>query len=196
MTTTETLVAIIVPIVIILILIAVGTGLVVRRRHLKARFGPEYDRAVSAGDSRMSAERELHSREKRHRDLDIRELSPEDRERYAAEWKGTEEHFVDQPGRSVDDADRLVTRLMKDRGYPTEGFEQQLKDLSVDHARTLENYRSAHDVGLRNKRGDATTEELRGAMVHYRTLFRELLSSPGDHDYTARGEGTARHDAA
>ncbi|WP_330461532.1 hypothetical protein OIB37_34485 [Streptomyces sp. NBC_00820] len=192
MTTTETLIAIIVPIAVILLLIAAGVWLLTRRRHLRKRFGPEYDRAVGTGDGRLSAERELHSREKRHQDLDIKPLSKEERERYAAEWKGTQERFVDEPSRSVDDADGLVTRLMKDRGYPTAGFEQQLKDLSVEHARTLEHYRDAHDVRLRSEDGRATTEELRGAMVHYRALFNELLSSPGD---APDHEGTKRSDA-
>ncbi|MDQ0993787.1 hypothetical protein [Streptomyces sp. V3I7] len=178
MTTTETLVAIIVPIVVLLLLIAAGIWLFTRRRrHLQQRFGPEYERAVKSGEGKRSAERELHSREKRHRDLDIRELPEEDRERYAAEWRTTQERFVDQPGQSVDDADRLVTRVMKDRGYPTEDFDQQLKDLSVEHARTLEHYRDAHDISVRSEHGEATTEELRGAMVHYRSLFKELLGA-------------------
>ncbi|MFJ3640044.1 hypothetical protein ACIPRD_09860 [Streptomyces sp. NPDC090108] len=201
MTTTETLVAIIVPLAVILILIAAGVWLLTRRRHLRERFGPEYDRAVGSGDGRMSAERELRSREKRHQELDIRPLPEKDRERYAAEWQTTQGRFVDDPGRSVGEADSLVTRLMKDMGYPTEGFEQRLKDLSVEHARTLEHYRDAHGVRLRSADGRATTEELRGAMVHYRALFDELLGSSADsprreaHDDARRDEGTERSDA-
>ncbi|MEI5009719.1 hypothetical protein ACIOWI_03475 [Streptomyces sp. NPDC087659] len=193
---TGTLIAIIVTIVVVLLLIAVGAWLVTRRRrHLQERFGPEYDRTVESGDSKRAAERELRSREQRHRDLDIRELPAEARDRYSAEWNGVQERFVDEPSRCVDDADRLVTRLMSDRGYPTEGYEQQLRDLSVEHGNTLEHYRAAHDVGLRNREGRATTEELRGAMVHYRALFQELLGDP----HTSQGPATdtrRRHDAA
>ncbi|MER6996405.1 hypothetical protein [Streptomyces sp. NPDC000410] len=188
---TETLIAIIVPIAVLLILIALGLWLAMRRRHLKERFGPEYDRTMEAEDSRHAAERDLRSREQRHRKLDIRELPPGARDRYAEEWKGAEEHFVDQPGRSVDDADRLVTQLMRDRGYPTEGYDQMLRDLSVEHGRTLEHYRAAHEVNVRNQDGRATTEELRGAMVHYRALFQELLSGTDD-----RPDRQPRHDAA
>ncbi|MEU4130252.1 hypothetical protein [Streptomyces wuyuanensis] len=192
---TGTLIAIIVTIVVVLLLIAVGAWLVTRRRHLRERFGPEYDRTVESGDSRRAAERELRSREQRHRDLDIKELPAEAKDRYSAEWNAVQERFVDEPSRCVDDADRLVTRLMSDRGYPTEGYEQQLRDLSVEHGSTLEHYRAAHDVGMRNRDGRATTEELRGAMVHYRALFQELLGDP----HTSPGPATdtrRRHDAA
>lgn len=182
---TGTLIAIIAVIAVLLIIIGTGIWLAMRRRRLQEQFGPEYERTVEADDSRLTAERELSSRKQRHKDLDIRELPAGARERYSTEWKGVEEHFVDEPGRSVDDADRLVTRLMSDRGYPTEGYDQQLQDLSVEHGRTLEHYRAAHDIGLRNRNGRATTEELRGAMLHYRTLFQELL-----------GDRQTRHDAA
>ncbi|UUN25203.1 hypothetical protein [Streptomyces sp. FIT100] len=190
---TDTLIAIIVPIAVILILVAAGLWIAMRRRRLQERFGPEYDRTVQDGESRLSAERELRSREQRHRDLDIRELPAEARDRYSADWKSAEERFVDQPSESVDDADRLVTRLMRDRGYPTEGYEQQLRDLSVEHGRTLEHYRAAHEVGVRNQGGRATTEELRGAMVHYRALFQELLSDNGNPPHRHRH---TRRDAA
>ncbi|MFD4790459.1 hypothetical protein ACFWN1_26080 [Streptomyces sp. NPDC058459] len=188
MSTAQTLIAI----VVILILIAAGVWLVTRRRRrrLQEKFGPEYDRAVQSGESRREAERELQAREKRHRDLDLKELSPEERDRYATEWQGAQERFVDHPAQSVDDADRLVTQLMRDRGYPTDGFEQQLRDLSVEHAQTLEHYRDAHEVSLRNENGEATTEDLRGAMVRYRTLFDDLLGGGRPHH-----ESTG-HDAA
>ncbi|MFJ6539738.1 hypothetical protein ACIQMP_03740 [Streptomyces sp. NPDC091385] len=194
MSTTETLIAIIVPIVVILVLITLVVFFVVRRRRLRERFGPEYDRAVQSGDGRLAAERELHSREKRHRDLDIRELPPGARERYAEDWNKAQQEFVDHPDRSVTDADRLVTQLMRDRGYPTEGFEQRLKDLSVEHANTLEQYRAAHDISRRNEQGEATTEELRGAMVHYRALFQELLGGTGGTGGTHR-RGDSPHAA-
>ncbi len=179
---TETLVAIIVPSVIVLILLGVGLWMLSRRRHLKRRFGPEYDRTVEEAGGQLSADRELSSREQRHDALEIRELPPEVRQQYADDWGHVQEHFVDRPQGAVDEADSLVTRLMRERGYPTGGYEQQLQDLSVEHGRTLEHYRDAHEIQTRSSGGKATTEELRGAMVHYRALFDELLvaqSGPG-----------------
>ncbi|MFD7612558.1 hypothetical protein [Streptomyces sp. NPDC059828] len=180
----------IIALAVLLVLIAGAVWMTMRRRHLRQRFGPEYDRALDAdGGDRLTAERELRAREQRHRKLDIKELPPGARERYAEEWKGAEERFVDQPRQSVDEADHLVTQLMGDRGYPTDGYEQQVRDLSVEHAGTLEHYRAAHEVNARNKDGRATTEELRGAMVHYRALFKELLgdSRRAEHHHQHRG---------
>ncbi|MGW5821932.1 hypothetical protein ACWFR0_36515, partial [Streptomyces noursei] len=99
--------------------------------------------------------------------------------RYSREWTGVQDDFVDHPERAVHEADLLVTSLMHDRGYPTEGFEQQMRDLSVEHGRTLEHYRSAHEVDALRTEHRATTEQLRGAMLHYRSLFDELLSDGG-----------------
>ncbi|MEU5806506.1 hypothetical protein [Streptomyces sp. NPDC047718] len=174
---TATLVAIIVACVIVLVLIGVGLWAVSRRRHLKQRFGPEYERTVEETGGRLTAERELRSRERRHDALQVRELPPDLRQQYAADWSRVQERFVDRPESAVSEADSLVTRLMHERGYPTEGYEQQLQDLSVEHGRTLEHYRNAHEVQARGG-GHATTEELRGAMVHYRALFDELLAAP------------------
>ncbi|MFJ5798530.1 hypothetical protein [Streptomyces decoyicus] len=172
---TGTLIAIIVPIVVVLLVCALAASVIKRRRRLQARFGPEYERTVKAKGSRRAAERDLRAREQRHDALHIKELPPSARDRYAHEWGQVQERFVDQPEDAVHDADRLVTSLMSDRGYPTEGLDQQLSDLSVEHGRTLEHYRAAHEVNRRSTRQEATTEELRGAMVHYRALFTELL---------------------
>lgn len=172
---TGELVAIIVPIAVVVVLVAAALWIVSRRRRLRERFGPEYERTVDRSDSRMAAERELREREARHRELDIRPLAPEERQRYGQAWTRVQQDFVDQPGEAVQDADRLVTTLMRDRGYPTEDYDQVVRDLSVEHGRTLEHYRAAHAVNGRAGRGEATTEELRGAMVHYRALFAELL---------------------
>jgi len=170
--------AIIIAIVVVLALAAVAVSLM-RRRHLRDRFGPEYERTVEESDGRRTAERELREREKRHDALDIKPLPPVSRDRYTQEWSSVQEEFVDRPQDAVHDADRLVTSLMHDRGYPTEGFEQQMKDLSVEHGRTLEHYRAAHEVESLSDRSRATTEQLRGAMVHYRALFDELLTDGG-----------------
>ncbi|GHD87489.1 hypothetical protein [Streptomyces naganishii] len=176
---TGTLLAIIIPIVVVLALIAVAASLLTRRRRLRDRFGPEYERTVEGADSRRDAERELRAREKRHDALDIKPLPAAARERYTHEWSNVQQEFVDRPEDAVHDADRLVTSLMHERGYPTEGFEQQAEDLSVQHGRTLEHYRAAHEVETLSTRSRATTEQLRGAMVHYRALFDELLSDGG-----------------
>ncbi|MER5903314.1 hypothetical protein OG568_42630 [Streptomyces sp. NBC_01450] len=176
---TGTLLAIIIAIVVVLALATVAVSLMRRRRHLRDRFGPEYERTVEESDGRRTAERELREREKRHDALDIKPLPPVSRDRYTREWSSVQEEFVDRPQDAVHDADRLVTSLMHDRGYPTEGFEQQMKDLSVEHGRTLEHYRAAHEVESLSDRSRATTEQLRGAMVHYRALFDELLTDGG-----------------
>ncbi|MFC4119758.1 hypothetical protein [Nonomuraea zeae] len=146
-----------------------------RRSHLRERFGPEYERIVAEHDNRREAEQELISREQRHSELDIRPLTDESRDSYANRWTEVQERFVDAPGFAVTEADQLVTAVMAERGYPTEDFEQRLSDLSVGHAATLDHYRTAHEISGRAARKEASTEELRQAMVHYRALFEELL---------------------
>lgn len=172
---TGILVAIIVVAVVVVLACGLAARTVARRRHLKKQFGPEYERAVEESSSRPAAERELREREQRHDALAIKPLSAADREKYAQGWSQAQERFVDHPDDAVHEADRLVTALMSERGYPTGEFEQQASDLSVEHGRTLESYRAAHEVSDRSSRHQATTEELRAAMVHYRSLFDELL---------------------
>ncbi|WDT58499.1 hypothetical protein [Streptomyces sp. G7(2002)] len=181
---TGILIAIVVVVVIGVLVCAMLARMIVRRRRLKEKFGPEYERALDSQDSRMAAERELREREERHDSLEIKPLPSGVRDEYADGWSRAQERFVDRPDDAVHEADRLVTALMGERGYPTSGFEQQLKDLSVEHGRTLEHYRAAHEVNDRSSKHEATTEELRGAMVHYRALFEELLHNghqPGKH---------------
>ncbi|MFD9466881.1 hypothetical protein [Streptomyces sp. NPDC060027] len=173
----STLLAIIIAVVVVLL--AVAAFLAIRRRHLRQRFGPEYDRTVQEAGSPKAGERELRAREKRHDSLDIKPLQSSARDRYTREWTSVQDEFVDRPEEAVHDADRLVTSLMQERGYPTEDFDQQLKDLSVQHGRTLEHYRAAHEIDALSIRHTATTEQLRGAMVHYRTLFDELIVDGG-----------------
>ncbi|MEO3884719.1 hypothetical protein [Nonomuraea sp. B5E05] len=146
-----------------------------RRNHLRERFGPEYERIVADHDNRRDAEQELLDREQRHSELDIRPLPQESRETYANRWTEVQERFVDAPGFAVTEADQLVTAVMAERGYPTEDFEQRLSDLSVGHGETLDHYRAAHEISGRAAKKQASTEELRQAMVHYRALFEELL---------------------
>ncbi|MFD4867113.1 hypothetical protein [Streptomyces sp. NPDC058412] len=173
---TSTLIAVIVVAAIVVIALTVALWMMARRRHLQNRFGPEYDRTVEAEGGRMAAERELRAREERHDQLELKELPVERRDLYAAEWSTVQEHFVDRPEGSVEEADELVSRLMRERGYPTDDYRGQLRDLSVEHGRTLEHYRAAHDVKVRSTDERTTTEELRGAMVHYRALFDDLLT--------------------
>jgi hypothetical protein len=172
--------------VIVAILVIVAVALAMRRRQsqrrsdqLKQRFGPEYDRTVieQHGDSRR-AEANLADREKRVEAFPLRALSPVDREAYAMEWAAVQRRFVDDPSAAVGTADRLVGRVMIDRGYPMTNFEQRAADISVSYPTVVQNYRAAHDIVVRHGESKATTEDLRKAMVHYRSLFDELLE-PG-----------------
>ncbi|MFD5543564.1 hypothetical protein ACFWIJ_38625 [Streptomyces sp. NPDC127079] len=176
---TGTLLAIVIPVVVVVALIALAVALLMRRRRLRERFGPEYERTVEGADNRFAAERELSERSKRHADLDIKPLPDSARDRFSRDWDSVQQEFVDRPEDAVHDADRLVTSLMQARGYPTEGFDQQMKDLSVEHGRTLGHYRAAHEIDTLSIGHQATTEQLRSAMVHYRALFDELLSDGG-----------------
>ncbi|MFI8500809.1 hypothetical protein ACIGFK_20295 [Streptomyces sp. NPDC085524] len=174
---TSTLLAILIPVAVVLVLAGIAAWMYQRRRRLQDRFGPEYERTVESTGSRHAADTELHKRQARHDDLDIRELPAEERHRYTEAWNTVQQRFVDRPEGAVSQADDLITRVMRDRGYPTAGYDQQLRELSVEHGRTLEHYRAAHEVNERSGKGQATTEELRGAMVHYRALFDELVGT-------------------
>ncbi|MYR84967.1 hypothetical protein GTY41_08390 [Streptomyces sp. SID685] len=176
---TGTLLAIVIPVAVVVLLLAAGFALFTRHRSLRKRYGPEYERTVQDADSRLAAERELSAREKRHDKLDIKPLPDRLRDRYSRDWDNVQHEFVDRPQDAVHDADRLVTSLMHDRGYPTDSYDQQLKDLSVEHSRTLDHYRSAHEIDALSVSHKATTEQLRSAMVHYRALFDDLLSDDG-----------------
>jgi hypothetical protein len=155
-----------------------------QRKRLQQRFGPEYERVVKESDNPRAAQRELAERERRHKELDIRPLSASARERYARDWAQVQEKFVDQPAEAVSEADRLLVALMGERGYPTEGYEQQVTDLSVRHAKTLEHYRAAHTT--QQKSDGASTEDLRDAMVRYRTVFEDLLTDGADDEHHDR----------
>jgi len=174
-------------IVIVVVLAAIALGVQMsRRRKLQKTFGPEYDRVVADTGSRADAEKELRERERRHAELELKPLSAESQARYSAAWEEVQIEFVDNPERAVTRADDLVTRLIAERGYPTGDYDDQLANLSVEHARTLGHYRDAHEISLRNQRGEASTEDLRQALVHYRALFADLLGTePVRTDTTA-----------
>ena len=173
----------IIPIIIIVAIIAAAIiGYFVyaanRKKHtgeLKGRFGPEYDRTVAAS-GRKQAERDLEERQKRVQKLDIRQLGDTQRQDYGERWRVVQVRFVDDPQTSVRDADRLVGNVMTARGYPMATWDQRAADVSVDHPQVVANYRAGHDISQSMEAGKATTEQLRQAMVHYRTLFEELLA--------------------
>jgi hypothetical protein len=167
---------IVIIIVAIIVVVAIVAGVMYqRRRRLQERFGPEYDRLVEETGSRSKAEAELASRQRRVAGLDIRPLDPAARARYAENWAAVQEQFVDSPQEAAMAAQRLVMTVMQERGYPTEGGDQMIADLSVDHAAVLDHYRAAYDINQRAADNAASTEDLRQAMIHYRALFQELL---------------------
>ncbi|WP_329063749.1 hypothetical protein [Amycolatopsis sp. NBC_01480] len=185
---------IVVIVVVAVVVIAAVAWLVLQetqRKRLQRKFGPEYTRAVEENESPRAAQRDLADRERRHQELDIHPLSPSTRERYAQRWALIQEKFVDQPAGAVDEADEVLVSLMAERGYPTEGYDQQLSDLSVRHSSTLKHYRAAHETHTRHAETALSTEELRDAMVHYRTVFEDLLTDGAD-----RPHGTDREQAA
>ncbi len=172
-----TTVQIIVLVLVLLVVVVLVAGVVVtmRRRALRDRFGPEYERLVAEQNSRTAAERELRERERRHAELELKPLSAPDRARYASAWADVQTRFVDEPGEAVRAGDELVTRLLREIGYPTDDYDERLATLSVEHAKMLDQYREAHDISVRNEQGAASTEQLRQALVDYRALFADLL---------------------
>ena len=173
----------IVLVAVFILIIAIAAVLYVRRRRittaaLRKRFGPEYERAVEVQGSERKAEATLVAREQRVKKLNLHDLDPGERERYLEEWTHVQSRFVDSPKGAVAEADDLVSVLMKTRGYPVSDFDQRAADISVDHPRVLENYRSAHEITLRVGKDEANTEDLRTAMVHYHSLFDELVQAP------------------
>jgi hypothetical protein len=150
-----------------------------RSERLRTQFGgSEYDRAVKEDGSRRHAEAGLKERTARVESLNIRPLASSDRARFVESWRRVEARFVDGPGGAVTEADQLLGDVMSTRGYPVSDFEQRAADISVDHPLVLENYRTAHEIALRQRTGQANTEDLRQAMIHYRTLFEELVGEP------------------
>ncbi len=178
MSGTQIAVLIVVAVIVLAVAgVAVFLGRNRSRRRLQERFGPEYDRTVEESGSREAAEKELLERERRHAELTLTPLSAESRTRYSTEWERVQAMFIDSPVTAVAEADELVTQLIAERGYPTENYEEQLSHLSVEHANTLGHYRDAHEISVASARGEASTEQLRKALVHYRALFGELLEA-------------------
>jgi len=165
-------------VVVVLVLIALAAWYFVQKRQserLQQRFGPEYARTVDALGSRAKAESELKARETRVGKLNIVPLAPSDAASFSQAWANLQASFVDNPKGVVVQADQLVRELMAKRGYPMADFELRAADISVDHPAVVENYRAAQVIAARDARGEATTEDLRNAVVHYRVLFNDLL---------------------
>lgn len=165
-------------IAILLLLAVIGLAVLTRRQRsqrLARRFGPEYERTVARAGSRSQAEAELRAREKRRDRLEILSLAPHEAQRFRMEWQAVQARFVDSPRTAVAEADLLVRDVMMRRGYPLGDFDARAADLSVDHPLVVEHYRAAHAIALQDLHGEADTEALRQALVHYRVLFDELL---------------------
>jgi hypothetical protein len=174
--------ALIVVLVILAIVVIAVAAVAGWRYRLRRQFGPEYDRAVAEQHGVLRAEAELTSRHRRVRRLDIRPLSEDARRRYAADWTAIQERFVDAPQAAVMQANGLVSTVMTERGYPNADDEQAMADLSVDHAQTVGHFRAARQITSQlsgdGSYGDADTEALRQAFIHYRALFADLLGEP------------------
>ncbi|HEV7663078.1 MAG TPA: hypothetical protein VGQ62_06045 [Chloroflexota bacterium] len=167
-------------VVVVLVVVAGGLWFASRRRksaEIREQFGPEYDRTVREYGATGPAERALIERTERVQQLHVRALSEERSSQYAAEWHTVQSRFVDDPQAAIGEADHLVTEVMQARGYPMGDFEQRAADVSVDHPHVVENYRAAHAIANRTRTGEAATEDLRQAMVHYRALFAELIDA-------------------
>lgn len=187
-------------IIVLLVIIGVLVARQQRSRRLKDNFGPEYSRVVAERGDQRSAERELSDRQRRLDKFEIRPLEPATRERYSERWKAAQRQFVDHPAAAVSEAHELVQQVMHDRGYPVDqDFEQRAADISVEHPDVVENYRAANSISIRASNGQASTEQLRQSMVHFRALFDDLLA-PGERAQAGDGdsvdEGAVPHDTA
>ena len=166
--------------VLVLVAVAAGIWIMIRRQHtesLRARFGPEYRRTLLEHGDRSKAENELDRRRERVEALQLSSLSRDEVDGYRARWQEVQQRFVDSPSTAIADADALVRAVMQQRGYPIGNFEQRAADLSVDHPNVVSNYRSARTIAQQNEQGAATTDDLRSAMLNYRSLFDDLLGT-------------------
>jgi hypothetical protein len=166
-------------IVVVAVVVVVAVWLAWRRRNtaaLRARFGPEYDRVLESARTPAEAERELLNRKSRVEKFSIKPLSREDAERFSTAWRSVQAQFVDDPRSAVIEGDRLITDVMRHRGYPLDDPNRIVDDLSVDHGPVINHYRAGREIVSRHERGQASTEDLRQAMVHFRALFDELVA--------------------
>ena len=172
--------AVVVIAVALVAFLAMSTARRKRSERLERHFGPEYERAVGEAGDQRAAEKELAARERRRQKLDIVALAPEARAKYDEHWRAVQTAFVDNPSAAVGEADRLVTSVMRERGYPVDDFDQRIADISVDHPNVVEHYRAAHTLHLAQEQGNIGVEAQREAFVHYRALFEQLLDTNVD----------------
>jgi hypothetical protein len=166
--------------VIVIMALAIAAWALIQRqktRRMRGKYGPEYDRLAAKQGSPRSAETILEQREKRVSTFSLRRLSERERDRFASEWRLVQEQFVDDPRGAVAQADRLINEALQARGYPMSEFEQRSADLSVQYPYVVENYREAHRIAIEDRQGKASTEQLRQAMQHYRSLFEDVLET-------------------
>lgn len=184
--------------VVVVALLALAAWRARRSASLRDRFGPEYDHTVESADKRRDAERDLRDRAKRRDELQIRNLSPAAAQRYQDQWLTVQQQFVDTPAQSVHDAQTLVTTVMRERGYPTDDEDERAEMLSVDHSDVMDTYRSATEIDARGQAGTASTEDLRQAMQHYRSMFDRLLGDAvaADDAYPSDGISQTRESRA
>ena len=177
---------------VVIVVAGIAVFLLLRKRRterLRSKFGDaEYNRALKEGGDRRHAEAELEHRAERVESFHVRPLTAADRARFVDAWRGIQTRFVDDPAGAIVQADQLLGDVMSTRGYPVSDFEQRAADISVDHPVVLENYRSAHEIALRQTKGQVNTEDLRQAMIHYRALFEELVSEPNRPDMPKRSD--------
>jgi hypothetical protein len=175
----------------VIVIVAVAVMLVLRGRSakLRARFGPEYDRVVAEKGNRFKAEAELERVEKRVRSYSLTPLSAADRDRFQQSWRKVQATFVDDPSRALSEADQLLGTVMLASGYPPSDFENRAAEISVAHATVVEHYRAGHDIAVRHSQRQATTEDLRKGMIHYRALFDELM---GEEQVPLRARAVGR----
>ena len=178
-------IVVIAAVVIVVALIAWAATRKRKTDELRERFGPEYDRALSRDGGRREGESELRERVECHDALDIQPLSPDAAARYRQEWRDVQARFVDAPDESLRRADGLITEVMQRRGYPMSDFEQRSADLSVEHAQTVQDYRAAHAISMQASQGQASTEDQRQGMVHYRALFDDMVGAGAETDGAA-----------
>jgi hypothetical protein len=182
-------IAVIIVVAIVVIAAIAAFAMASRRRQLQRQFGPEYDWAVSQQDSQLRAEAELAQRQRRVRKLNITPLPEDARRQYLDEWQDIQEEFVDSPQAAVTEAYALVTKVMQHRGYPIEDDEQVIADLSVDHARTVGNFRTAQTLTREVAHGSVATEDMRQAFIQYRSLFTDLLGDSEPEPESVNGNG-------
>jgi hypothetical protein len=177
--------------VAVIVIVAVAVILVLRGRSakLRARFGPEYDRVVAETGNRFEAEAKLENVEKRVKSYSLTALSAADRDRFQQSWRKIQADFVDDPARALGDADQLLGTVMVARGYPPSDFENRAAEISVDHATAVENYRAGHAIAVLQSQRQASTEDLRKGMIHYRALFDELM---GEEQVPLRARAAGR----